>query len=61
VALPKKRQQMMLAQAVEIDVLDDHHLAVVDREQRAVQDLVDVGVVAAGEKRQRLFGHASVY
>ena len=54
VALAEKRQQMMLAQAVEIDVLDDHHLAVVDREQRPVQDLIDVGAVAAGEKRQRL-------
>ena len=43
VALAEERQQVMLAQAVEVDVLDDHHLAIIDREQRVVQHLVDVG------------------
>jgi hypothetical protein len=53
VALPEKRQQMVLAEAVKVDVLHDDHLAVVDGEQRVVQDLVDVGVVAAGEELER--------
>ena len=48
-------QQVVLAQAVEVDVLDDHHLAVVDRKQRIVQDAVDVGVVAARKEPERLF------
>ena len=30
VALAEERQQVMLAQAVEVDVLDDHHLAVIN-------------------------------
>ena len=53
-ALPEEWQQVVLAQAVEIDVLDDHHLAVVDREQRVVEDLVDVFVVPARQERQGL-------
>ena len=55
VALAEKRQQMMLAQAVEVDVLDDDHLAVVDGEQRVVDHRVDVRLVSAGEKLERLF------
>ena len=54
VALAEERQQVMLAQAVEVDVLDDHHLAIIDREQRVVEHLVDVGVVSAGQKLERL-------
>jgi hypothetical protein len=54
VALPEERQQVMLAQAVEIDVLHDDHLVIVDREQSVVQYFVDVGAVAAGQKRERL-------
>ena len=53
VALAEERQQVMLAQAVEVDVAHDHHLAIIDAEERAVQHLVDVGVVAAREKLQR--------
>ena len=40
----EKRQDMVLAQAVEIDVLDDA-IAVLDREQSAVEDLVDIRVM----------------
>ena len=54
VALAEERQQMVLAQAVEVDVLDDHHLAIIDREQRVVQDFVDVGLVSAGQEPERL-------
>ena len=54
VALAEERQQVVLAQAVEVDVRDDHHLAIIDGEQRAVQHVVDVGRVAAREKPQRL-------
>ena len=44
VALAEERQQVMLAQAVEVDVAHDHHLAIIDAEQRAVQHGVDVGL-----------------
>src|SRR6266853_2739759 len=44
----------MLAHAVEVDVFDDDHFAVVDREQRAVHDVVDVGVVATRQELQSL-------
>ena len=30
VALAEERQQVVLAEAVEVDVLDDHHLAVIN-------------------------------
>ena len=55
VALAEERQQVVLAQAVEIDVLDDHHLAVVDGEQRVVEHFVDVHVVAARQELEGLF------
>ena len=55
VALAEERQQVVLAQAVEVDVLDDHHLAVIDGEQGVVEDLVDVHVVAARQELERLF------
>ena len=54
VALAEKRQQVVLAQAVEVDVLDDHHLAVVDGEQGIVEHGVDVRVVPARQKPERL-------
>ena len=54
VTFAEKRQQMVLAQAVEIDILDDHHLAIIDREQRVVQYLIDVGAVSTGQKPVRL-------
>jgi len=51
-ALAEERQQVVLAEAVEVDVLDDDHLAILDREQRVVQHLVDVSVIPAGEELQ---------
>ena len=42
VALAEERQQVMLAHAVEVDVAHDHHLAIIDVEQRAIEHLVDV-------------------
>ena len=54
-ALAEERQQVVLAQAVEIDVLHDHHLAVVDGEQGVVEHFVDVHVVAAREELEGLF------
>ena len=35
---PEERQQVVLAQAVEVDVLHEDHLVVADLEQRVVQD-----------------------
>ena len=54
VALAEERQQVMLAQTIEVDVLHDDHLVVVHREERVVEHFVDVGAVAAGQKRERL-------
>ena len=54
VALAEERQQVVLAQAVEVDVLHDHHLAVVDGEQRIVEHGVDVRVVSARQESERL-------
>ena len=59
VALAEERQQVMLAQAVEVDVLDDHHLVIIDGEQRVVEHGVDVGRVAARQEPQRLLRRAS--
>ena len=56
VTLPEERQQMMLAQTVEINILDDDHFAVVDGEQRAVDNLIDIGTVAARQEFKR-FSH----
>ena len=39
VTLAEERQQVVLAQTVVVDVAHDYHFTVVDREQRAVQDL----------------------
>src|SRR5687767_4156247 len=55
VALPEKRQNVMLAKTVEINVLDDDHLVVIDGEQCAVEDGVDIGVVTAGQEPERAF------
>ena len=44
VTFAEKRQDMVLAQAVEIDVLDDAISLHLDREQSAVEDLVDIRV-----------------
>ena len=45
----EERQEMVLAQRVERDVLDDHHLAVVDVEDRPVDESLRVDVVAGGQ------------
>ena len=52
---------MMLAEAVEVDVLDDDHLAIIDAEERAVDDLVDVAPVSAREEGQRLVDALGAY
>ena len=54
VALAEERQQVVLAQAVEVDVLDDHHLVIIDGEQRVVEHRIDVRRVSAREKPERL-------
>src|SRR5207302_1332779 len=50
----EKRQQMVLAKAEEFDILDDHHLVVIDRVERLVDELGNIGGVAAGKKLHRL-------
>ena len=54
VTLPKKRKHVMFAEAVEVDVLHDHHLVIIDSEQRVVERGIDVGRVAARQKAKRL-------
>ena len=48
VRLAEERQQVVLAQAEDVDVLDDHHLVVGDGEERAVQQRADVLVGSPG-------------
>jgi hypothetical protein len=43
VTLAEERQQVVLAQAVEVDVPDDDHLVIIDAEQRAVEHFIDIG------------------
>ena len=38
VALAEERQQVMLTETVEVDVPHDHHLVIIDAEQRVVED-----------------------
>ena len=45
----------MLTERVEIDVLDDHHIVVIDGEQCVVEDIVDVCVVPGRQESQGLF------
>ena len=52
-----ERQQVMLAHAEKIDVLHDDHLIVLDREERAVQEMIDVAVIALGHEGESL-GHS---
>ena len=54
VTLAEKRQEMMLAQAVEIDVLHDYHFTVVHSEQGIVQNLVNIGIVPARQELECL-------
>ncbi len=50
VALPEEGQQVMLAQAVDLDILHHDHFVVADAEHGAVQNGVGVLAIAAGEK-----------
>src|SRR3989442_10089713 len=54
VALAEKRQQMMLAQTVKVDVLHDDHFAVIDREEGVIEDLVDVSEMRSEEHTSEL-------
>ena len=49
-ALAKKRQHVVLAQAVEVDVLDDDHLVRNAVKEGVVQHLLRIQIVTAGEK-----------
>src|SRR5215469_2894066 len=51
----EKRQEVVLAEAKELDVLDDDHLVVDHAERRAVEHVVDVLVIATGEELKRFF------
>ena len=54
-ALAEKRQQMVLAEAEEFDVLHDHDLIVGNAEGRAVENIFRILVITAGQEFQRLF------
>src|SRR5439155_11696276 len=54
VGLAEKRQHMMFAEAEKFDVLHHNHLIVIYAERRAVEDVIHILMVAAGEKLQRL-------
>src|SRR6185295_15079496 len=49
VRLPEERQQVMLAEREEVEILQHDHLGVLFGEERRVQDLVRVLAVALGE------------
>jgi hypothetical protein len=53
-AAAEERQHVVLAQAVHLDVLHDHHAAGVLREERVVDHLLHVGAVPLGEEGERL-------
>jgi hypothetical protein len=53
----EKREEVVLTHTEEIDVFDDDHLVVFDRKERAVQQMVDITLIALRHKRQG-FGHA---
>jgi len=54
VAAAVERQQVVLAHAVELDVLDDHHAAGRLREERLIDHGAHVGPVAVREEGERL-------
>ena len=54
VRAPEERQHVVLAEAVEVDVLHDHHLVVADVEERVVEDLPGILRVAGAEEAHRL-------
>jgi hypothetical protein len=49
---PEEREQVVLAEAVELDVFDEHHLGAVLVEDSLADDLLDRGAVAGGELLQ---------
>src|SRR5271154_3901985 len=55
VALPKKRQQMVLAEAEELNVLHHHHFVIGNAKRGAIQNVFRVLQIAAGQEFQRLF------
>src|SRR5688572_10070465 len=54
VAFAEERQQVMLAEAVHVDVAHHHHFIVGNVEERAVDDFVHVRAVPARQKAERL-------
>src|SRR5262249_50278370 len=56
VAASEERQHVMLAEAVDLDVLADDHAVGPLREDRAVDQFFCIGLVAGSEEAQRL-GH----
>ena len=53
-ALPVKRQEVVLAERVELDVLEDHHMVGAAREIGVVDDRLQLLAVAARQERHRL-------
>ena len=53
--LTKERKHVVLAHAEELDISDDHHFVVFDRVECVVDELRDIGRIAASQKLQRLF------
>src|SRR5258708_32126833 len=49
VGLAEERQQVMFAQAKKLDVLHNHHFVVGHAKRRAVQDMIQVLVITAGQ------------
>src|SRR5258706_6268794 len=57
VRLAEKRQYVVLAQRVDLDIFHDHHLLILFLEHRRAQDRRRIEIVAVREKLQR-FGNA---
>ena len=57
VALAEKREQVMFAQTIHVNVPDNDHLVVLNGEQGPVEHVLNVFVIAFGKKLERL-GHA---
>ena len=49
-AFPKKRQQVMFAKAIEIDILYNYHFIVMLIEYRVIQQLLDIFAISLGQK-----------
>ena len=52
--LAEERQQVVLAEAIDLDVADQHHLVVLDLEERLADDVSRVQAVPLGEYLQTL-------